>query len=606
MFSSLRTRIVILCVGIVMLAMVVVATTNFLIGRNSTLELLHSQTAALAKAHSRELGQWVQAKQLVVASLKDHVGLETPIPMLQMAVKAAQFDLAYMGFPDKHHVFSEQRKRAADYDPTQRGWYKGAVQAGGPFIAEPYIGASTGKLLITFADLVGTPAQVQAVTGGDVLLDSVIASIAAIKPTPNSFAFLISGSGNIIAHPNPEFTLKPITVIHPDLSLEALKNSSATNQHTMIFSGRPGIIYSDIVPGSSWRLAIVMDYAEVTTGLDTMFNVSVGSTLLITLMAAALLYVTISRALARLKEVRLALTTAGNGDFTHRIEASGNDELSKIAQAYNRFANHTVDVLHQVRDTSYSVETAATQIAAGNQDLSSRTEGQAHALETTVASVAKLTNAVRANADNAAQANRQAQSASQVAHKGGEVVSGVVTMMEEINQSSRKIADINGVIDSIAFQTNILALNAAVEAARAGEQGRGFAVVASEVRILAQRSAAAAHEISNLINASVEKVHSGSILVQQAGVTMQEIVTSARDMTGIIAGISQASGEQIHDIEQISQAIIQMEGSTQQNTALVEEAAAAAASLQDQATNLAKMVNSFTLDTPNQIKRLPR
>ncbi|MBP8206031.1 MAG: methyl-accepting chemotaxis protein, partial [Giesbergeria sp.] len=246
--------------------------------------------------------------------------------------------------------------------------------------------------------------------------------------------------------------------------------------------------------------------------------------------------------------------------------------------------------------TSRSVETATSEIASGNRDLSARTEQQAHALGNTVASVDKLTQTVRRNADSAAQANHQAQSASQVALKGGAVVSGVVTMMDEINQSSRKIADINGVIDSIAFQTNILALNAAVEAARAGEQGRGFAVVASEVRNLAQRSSAAAREISALVNDSVNKAQSGGALVQEAGQTMQEIVANVQRVTGIMAEISQASSEQIHDIEQINQAIVHMEDGTQQNTALVEQAAAAAVSLQDQATHLAHMANAFTLD----------
>jgi len=595
---------VVLCVGIVTLAMLVVATINLSIGRSSSLEMLHSQASALAQAHSIAIGEWVQAKQRVVASLKAHVQADNPVPMLKTAVQAAQFDQAYMGFPDKHFVFSENRKRAPDYDPTQRAWYKGAVLAGGPSITQPFIGASSGKLIITFSDLVGTSSQVQAVTAGDVMLDSVIASIATIKPTPHSFAFLVSGNGTIIAHPNKELSLKPISVIHPSLSLKLLENARTTQERLMDFGGRNGMVYSDVVPGTDWRLTIVMDYAEVTTGLDTMFQVSAGSTLLMALAAAALLYVAINRVLARLQDVRQAIVMAGEGDFTQRIATSGSDELSQMAEAYNRFADHTKDVLHHMRDTSRSVEMATAEIASGNQDLSVRTEQQADALSATVASVEKLTGTVRANAGNAIEANQQAQSASQVALKGGEVVAGVVTMMEEINEASRKIADINGVIDSIAFQTNILALNAAVEAARAGEQGRGFAVVASEVRMLAQRSAAAAHEINTLITASVNKIQGGTALVHQAGATMQEIVASVQDVTGIIAEISRASGEQIQDIEQISQAIVRMEGSTLQNTALVEQAAAAAASLQDQATNLAQMASGFVLDVSTSSKAI--
>ncbi len=596
MFSSLRTRMVALCVGIVMLAMVIVATTNLLMTRSSSMDMINSQSAALVRAHSTALGQWLQAKQRVVASLKPHVTSDNPVPMLQTAVQAAQFDQAYMGFPDKHFVFSENRARAADYDPTQRAWYKGAVRAGGAAITQPFIGASTGKLIITFSDLVGSPGQVQAVVAGDVMLEAVITAIGAIRPTPHSFAFLVSGTGTVIAHPDRDLTLKPITAIHPDLSLPLLEPTRTTEVPTLDFSGRAAMVYSHVVPGSDWRLALVIDHAEVTAGLGTMLTTSVLSSVVIALVAAALLYFAISRALARLQGLRLAITAAGEGNFTHRLEASGSDELTQIAQAYNRFADNIATVLHQIRDTSRSVETATSEIASGNRDLSARTEQQAHALGNTVASVDKLTQTVRRNADSAAQANHQAQSASQVALKGGAVVSGVVTMMDEINQSSRKIADINGVIDSIAFQTNILALNAAVEAARAGEQGRGFAVVASEVRNLAQRSSAAAREISALVNDSVNKAQSGGALVQEAGQTMQEIVANVQRVTGIMAEISQASSEQIHDIEQINQAIVHMEDGTQQNTALVEQAAAAAVSLQDQATHLAHMANAFTLD----------
>jgi methyl-accepting chemotaxis protein len=260
-----------------------------------------------------------------------------------------------------------------------------------------------------------------------------------------------------------------------------------------------------------------------------------------------------------------------------------------------------VKIVGEVRTGTDTIATASGQIASGNLDLSSRTEQQASALEETASSMEELTGTVKQNADNARQANGLAVLASEVAVKGGTVVSQVVGTMSSINDSAKKIVDIIGVIDGIAFQTNILALNAAVEAARAGEQGRGFAVVASEVRSLAQRSAAAAKEIKTLIDDSVEKVDTGSKLVAQAGATMDEVVASVKRVTDIVGEISAASQEQSTGIEQVNQAITQMDDVTQQNAALVEEAAAASQSLQDQAANLAHVVSVFKLVENNQL-----
>jgi methyl-accepting chemotaxis protein len=262
------------------------------------------------------------------------------------------------------------------------------------------------------------------------------------------------------------------------------------------------------------------------------------------------------------------------------------------------------DLVGRIKTATDSIVTASGQIAAGNQDLSSRTEQQASSLEETAASMEELTSTVKQNADNARQANQLAASASAVAVKGGEVVSQVVDTMASINASSRKIVDIIGVIDGIAFQTNILALNAAVEAARAGEQGRGFAVVASEVRSLAQRSAAAAKEIKTLIGDSVEKVEEGSKQVAQAGKTMEEIVDSVKRVTDIMGEITAASQEQTSGIEQINQAITQMDQVTQQNAALVEEAAAAAGSLQEQASSLVQAVSVFKMASDGEAARV--
>jgi methyl-accepting chemotaxis protein len=285
------------------------------------------------------------------------------------------------------------------------------------------------------------------------------------------------------------------------------------------------------------------------------------------------------------------------GDLATPVHNGRDDEIGEMMQALAQMQAALRSTVAQVQQSTESISTASAEIASGNQDLSSRTEQAASSLQQTASSMEQLTGTVKQSADAARQANQLASSASSVAQRGGAVVSQVVSTMDEINASSKKIADIIGVIDGIAFQTNILALNAAVEAARAGEQGRGFAVVAGEVRNLAQRSAQAAKEIKSLIGASVEKVESGSKLVQDAGSTMDEIVASVRRVSDIIGEITAAASEQNDGIGQINVAVSQLDQMTQQNAALVEESAAAAESLREQAQRLAGVVGTFKLQT---------
>jgi len=296
-----------------------------------------------------------------------------------------------------------------------------------------------------------------------------------------------------------------------------------------------------------------------------------------------------------LDDVGAMLARLSAGNLTQKIDTDYQGMLGKLRNDANTTVDNLQEIVFSIKNATDAINTAAKEIASGNQDLSSRTEEQASSLEETASSMEQLTSTVKQNADNARQANELAGNAQQVAVKGGEVVGQVVQTMSAIHQASNKIADIIGVIDGIAFQTNILALNAAVEAARAGEQGRGFAVVASEVRNLAQRSAAAAKEIKGLISDSVEKVENGNKLVDQAGRTMEEVVASIRRVAKIMADISDASREQSSGIEQVGLAVIQMDEVTQQNAALVEQAAAAAESLEEQALSLAQTVAVFRL-----------
>ena len=611
MKSSLRTRIIALCMAILVIALSTIATTHFFSTRSTTLQMATSQADELAKAHTLRLSQWLESKHRVVSALKPYVNVQERVAPLQSAVQSAGFDLAYMGYPDGSHVFSENRTRAADYDPRQRAWYKGALAAGGRAMSEPYIGASTGKLLITFSDLVGTSSQPQAVVAGDVMLESVVESIAAIRPTPHSHAFLLSGSGKIIVHPDSKLVMQPLSALHPQLSVQDLAQTTQHKAQSWSLQGRDALLLARPIAGTDWQLVVAMDAQEIMAPLYASLYTSAGVVVGVALLAAAILFVALRHTLTRLDAVRQAIAAAGAGDFRVRLAIEGRDELTDMALAYNRFADSIAGALQHMQQASSAVELAATEIAAGNQDLSGRTETQASALEHTVGSVEKLTHSVQMTAEHTEQAHTLAHSASQVAHEGGTVVTGVVQMMDGIAQSSRQISEIIGVIDSIAFQTNILALNAAVEAARAGEQGKGFAVVAGEVRALAQRSGEAAREIRALIAHSVSQVDNGHTLVQRAGQTMQDVVASIERVTTLMADIRQGAQAQRTEIGQINEAIVHMESNTQQNTALVEEAAAAAGSLREQATALAQIVSTFTLSDDiaaarPPVARLPR
>ena len=369
------------------------------------------------------------------------------------------------------------------------------------------------------------------------------------------------------------------------------------------------VLFTEVIPAQDRYFEVLNEFAvfqkslmddsvvesqnTTSSAIALMLELS-GVAIILCVIAAWLVTRSITRPLNEAVNVARAVA---QGDLTVQIADTSKDETGMLLASLKTMNQNLHRIVSEVRTGTDTINTASSEIATGNLDLSSRTEEQAGALEETASAMEELTSTVKQNADNARQANQLAATASEVAVQGGSVVGQVVQTMGEINDASRKIVDIISVIDGIAFQTNILALNAAVEAARAGEQGRGFAVVASEVRTLAQRSASAAKEIKALIDDSVARVDNGSRLVEQAGSTMSEVVASVRRVTDVVAEISAASHEQSDGIEQINQAIVQMDEVTQQNAALVEQAAAAAQSLQEQSVRLSETVGVFKLSS---------
>jgi len=408
--------------------------------------------------------------------------------------------------------------------------------------------------------------------------------------------------GNLIVHPASEGK-NILDSKDPDgreFIKDILEQKSGTIRYPWINASmgetkaREKVVAFTFLKPWNWVVAGGTYVDEYTSEVRSVRNIFAMSGLVVVVFTAMVLFYMVKRTVTRpLKEVQSAASRIAGGDLTVQLSKRSSDEIGQMVDAINQIGSGLASVVESVREGSESVANASSEIAQGNQDLSMRTEQQASALQQTASSMATLSGTVSHNVDNAKQANQLAISASDVAMRGGQVMEQVVETMKGINQSSARIADIIGVIDGIAFQTNILALNAAVEAARAGEQGRGFAVVASEVRSLAGRSAEAAKEIKTLISDSVGRVEQGTQLVNQAGETMTEVVASIRRVNDIMGEITAASSEQSNGVSQVSEAVNRMDQTTQQNAALVEEMAAAASSLRTQAGELVNTVSVF-------------
>ncbi|BFG79794.1 methyl-accepting chemotaxis protein [Paraburkholderia terrae] len=575
------------------------AAVNFLVVQTYGENSINTNLVALADGHVAGISDWAASKTAAIVSLKDAALSTDPVPIFKEIASASGFTNVYVGTAKKTAKFADSSGVPTSFDPTSRPWFRQAADALKPVVTQPYIDAGSGKLVVTFAVPIVRDGALEAVVAGDVNMDSVIANVMAIHPTRASFGMLLDSNGTIVAYRDAKFTLKPVSQVISGLDAVSIGTlASASHPLEVRVDGNAKLLRGRPVPGTDWVVAVALDKSEANAGIRSFLTTSAIVLVVIVAASAAIVSAVTATALKRLSHVRDAMDaiSCGTGDLTQRLPSQGTDEVAQIAGAFNTFVAKLSLVMRQIRDSSESVRTAVAEIAAGNLDLSNRTEMAAANLQETASSMQEITSTVLRSASAAKKANEMAGSASAVAFRGGEVVSEVVRTMGKIETASGKIGDIIGVIDGIAFQTNILALNAAVEAARAGEQGRGFAVVAGEVRSLAQRSAESAKEIKSLIESTIESVSSGSSQVRQAGGTMTDIVSNVANVTVIMAEITDAADEQTSGIQAVNRAVARLDVMIQQNAALVEESAAAASALQTQATQLASAVGQFRLD----------
>ncbi|MEI9700309.1 methyl-accepting chemotaxis protein [Enterobacter cloacae] len=594
MFRSIRARIIVATTGCLVVALLLNTVINFQVTRQDNQQSQRDILTSTSASHNMAIADWVKSKMTVIASAQSVALSDDPVPVFKQLAQAGGFTNVYVGYATKTAKFSEPAGVPADYDPTIRPWYQQVVSQDGPVVTAPYVDAGTGKLVVTFAVPVKENGTLKAVVAGDVAMDSVVANVRGIHPTPASSGLLLNSDGSVIAANDPALTLKPFAETITGTDLATLKSGEPVDG---TFDGGDKTLVATAVPGTNWMLVVALDNNDATSGMRSLLKASALSLVILALLSGALVHILIARLLKRLSDIRDAMHNIANGtnDLSQRLPESGNDEVAQIAQAFNAFSDKLSVVMIQLRDASASVKNAAQEIAAGNQDLSGRTEQAASSLRETASAVEQITASVTQSNESAAEANEQASKASAAASRGGEVVSQAINTMQSIEVASAKIGDITSVIDGIAFQTNILALNASVEAARAGEQGRGFAVVAGEVRNLASRSAQAAKEIKSLIDSTTDSVATGSRYVHLAGESMDEIRASIGSVSGIMREISIATSEQMKGIHEINHAVTHLDRMVQQNAELVVQSAAAASALQSQAGDLAETAGHFRI-----------
>nr|WP_232968496.1 methyl-accepting chemotaxis protein [Pseudomonas putida] len=597
--SSLKTKILMVSTAILMGSVVASSAVNYLVVESSNEEAIISRTDSDLRLYGNSIESWMKTNFKLVEAAANQIkgGNQNTTDLLVQLDQSGGFLSAYFGSASGGWSASNGWVPDSSYDPRARPWYKAAIAKGETTITEPYVDAQSGQLVVTIVTPVKKDGQVLGVVGGDVTIDSIVNTVKSIKTTPSSYAFL-SVDGKIIAHPDSKNALKPTTEISKKLTSSFLSSKAAEGSWLREeIDGQDVRVKSRSVQGSDWKLSIALDESELTAALRKIVGYSIGIIVVISSLATLFLLNWLNKSFAGLLRIRDAMEdiSTGSGDLTKRLTHVGSDEVAAIAQSFNKFIDTIEDVLILIKQTSQSVGNDAVDISSRSQELSARTESTAASLQQASASLEELTSTVTHTAESSREANKLSVESARMASQGGVVVDNLVATMDDIADSALKINEIINLVNGVAFQTNILALNASVEAARAGESGRGFAVVAQEVRNLAERSADAAKQIKELVDASTLKTQTGSAMAKTAGASMKEIVASVERVVEVLSEINAATNEQSQGISQINIAVAELDHMTQKNSSESNENRDVAISMNHQVNSLNEAVSQFTL-----------
>ncbi|MBB5017936.1 methyl-accepting chemotaxis protein [Chitinivorax tropicus] len=623
---SLRTRLTLLVAFLIILTTFLLTLSTYNQMKKEVLAGISQEMDTAMGGYGSALGNWVREKVQATASLTAIASEADPLPYLKLLDAAGDFDLVYIGYADKHAVFSEDRPRKPDYDPTVRPWYKKASAVGDSIITDPYTSASTGKLLISFAKPVKTGAEVSAVVATDVTLDQIIAGVLSIKPRAGSYAFLVGKDGKLIIHPDKARVLKPITDIITGMTPDTLARIANNKELAeLTISDRQDFLRLTPIQGTDWYLGLTIDRTEALSPLKQLLMTSIGGAMLLIAIVMPIAAMMLKSMLADLFRVRDAMRdiASGGGDLTRSILMRGQDEIAQTADAFNRFLEQLRIMFRQVRNEADNLTSGVTdlnstvrQVATDSQHLSDISSANAATIEEITISISHI-------ADNATSVEELVRTTGQLSKQSGDTMQRVATevrhsaqeveqlaqVLGALEQRSQQIAGIVSVIKDIADQTNLLALNAAIEAARAGEQGRGFSVVADEVRKLAERTANATVEIGTMINAmrdesnhatkrmsgTVESVNLGVGMCEKASVIILDIQNNMANVVERMSEIALSTNEQKQATNIMAQSAERMTTRIHDSDAALQHARGTLSDLNDLARQLKTMMGGFKL-----------
>ena len=624
--NTLRARLIALTAILQLVTAVVVAAVVIFAVRSELLSRVKGEVQEIAAGHSAMIGSWIGDRYAIMASTLPAVGSENPMPMLQQSKAGGRFDLVYIGYADKRTLFTDNQDLPPGYDPTGRPWYTGAVKAGKPILTEPYEDASTKQLVVSFAAPAVVNGQVAGVVASDISLDGIVKTVLGIKPLGSGHAFVADRSGKVLVHPEQAFVLKPATDIAPELNAAGL--SASADAGTLIeatIAGKPSLVFMHKVANSDWLLGLVIERNAALHTLETVAKVTLVALVLVLLVAVPLTAYLVGRMLRRLKRMRDLMQdiASGGGDLTRQLEVSGNDEIAQASAAFNRFLAHLRGMFASVREESDRVTAEVGRIHLEVDKVAADSESLSDHAAANAATIEEITVSISHIADHSGEANQRmaetgrlssdsAQKIDQVASEVGRTADAVQSLAKtlgDLNHRSQEISGITNVIKEIADQTNLLALNAAIEAARAGEQGRGFAVVADEVRKLAERTAQATVQITEMIRAIVDETQSASGVMGSTLETVSRGVALSHEATDKIAEIGQAirvAAEKMDDIanltreqelatNQMAQTAERITGGMRDSDAALQRARSSLGDLEESARRLHGMMANFRL-----------